>query len=70
MRLDKYLSDCGIDTRSKCKKYMGYIKTSSEWSTEIICCAKWFIAKKLYAQYGFTENGEMDDEEVVAVLKL
>ena len=28
------------------------------------------IAKKLYAQYGFTENGEMDDEEVVAVLKL
>ena len=28
------------------------------------------IAKKLYAQYGFIENGEMDDEEVVAVLKL
>lgn len=22
MRLDKYLSDCGIDTRSKCKKYI------------------------------------------------
>ena len=28
------------------------------------------IAKKLYAKYGFIENGEMDDEEVVAVLKL
>jgi hypothetical protein len=28
------------------------------------------IAKKWYAKYGFIENGEMDDEEVVAVLKL
>ena len=27
-------------------------------------------AKKLYASFGFTENGEMDGEEIVAVLKL
>lgn len=27
-------------------------------------------AKKLYADFGFAENGEMDDEEVVAVLEL
>ncbi len=27
-------------------------------------------AKKVYAEMGFTENGEMDDNEVVAVLKL
>ena len=27
-------------------------------------------AKKLYASFGFTENGEMDDDEIVAVLKL
>ena len=28
------------------------------------------VAKKLYASFGFTENGEMDDDETVAVLKL
>lgn len=28
------------------------------------------IAKSLYSQFGFIENGEMDDDEVVAVLKL
>ena len=28
------------------------------------------IAKKLYASFGFVENGEMDDDEIVAVLKL
>ena len=28
------------------------------------------IAKNLYSQFGFVENGEMDDEEIVAVLKL
>ena len=28
------------------------------------------IAKKLYASFGFVENGEMDGDEVVAVLKL
>lgn len=28
------------------------------------------IAKSLYNSFGFVENGEMDDEEVVAVLKL
>lgn len=28
------------------------------------------VAKKLYASFGFTENGEMDEDEVVAVLKL
>lgn len=28
------------------------------------------IAKKLYSEFGFSENGEMDDEETVAVLKL
>lgn len=27
-------------------------------------------AKKLYSEFGFVENGEMDDDEVVAVLKL
>lgn len=27
-------------------------------------------AKKLYSEFGFAENGEMDDEEIVAVLKL
>ncbi len=27
-------------------------------------------AKKLYSEFGFSENGEMDDDEVVAVLKL
>ena len=27
-------------------------------------------AKKLYASFGFVENGEMDDEEIVAVMKL
>lgn len=27
-------------------------------------------AKKLYADFGFVENGEMDDDEAVAVLKL
>ena len=27
-------------------------------------------AKKLYASFGFVENGEMDDDEIVAVLKL
>lgn len=27
-------------------------------------------AKKLYADFGFVENGEMDDDEVVAVLEL
>ena len=28
------------------------------------------VAKKLYASFGFTENGEMDEDETVAVLKL
>ena len=28
------------------------------------------VAKKLYHEFGFTENGEYDDEEIVAVLKL
>ena len=28
------------------------------------------VAKKLYASFGFVENGEMDDDENVAVLKL
>lgn len=28
------------------------------------------VAKKLYASFGFVENGEMDEEEIVAVLKL
>ncbi len=27
-------------------------------------------AKKLYASFGFAENGEMADDEIVAVLKL
>ena len=27
-------------------------------------------AKRLYSEFGFIENGEMDDEEIVAVLKL
>ena len=27
-------------------------------------------AKKLYAKYGFAENGDMDGEELIAVLKL
>lgn len=27
-------------------------------------------AKKLYTEFGFTENGEMDDDEVVSVLEL
>ena len=27
-------------------------------------------AKKLYSEFGFVENGEIDDDEVVAVLKL
>lgn len=28
------------------------------------------IAKKLYAEFGFVENGEMDGDEIVAVLRL
>ena len=28
------------------------------------------VAKKLYHSFGFVENGQMDDDEVVAVLKL
>ena len=28
------------------------------------------VAKKLYASFGFTETGEMCDDEIVAVLKL
>ena len=28
------------------------------------------IARKLYGSYGFAENGEIDGEELVAVLKL
>ena len=28
------------------------------------------VAKKLYASFGFVENGEMDEDEVVAVLRL
>ena len=28
------------------------------------------VAKKLYGSFGFVENGERDDDEVVAVLKL
>ena len=28
------------------------------------------VAKKLYASFGFVENGEMDDDEIVAILKL
>ena len=28
------------------------------------------VARKLYASFGFAENGEMDDDEIVAVLKL
>lgn len=28
------------------------------------------VAKKLYASFGFVESGEMDDDEIVAVLKL
>lgn len=28
------------------------------------------VAQKLYHSFGFTENGEMDGEEIVAVLKL
>jgi diamine N-acetyltransferase len=28
------------------------------------------VAKNLYASYGFIENGDMDGEEVISVLKL
>ena len=28
------------------------------------------VAKKLYASFGFVENGEMDGDEIIAVLKL
>lgn len=28
------------------------------------------VAKRLYYSFGFEENGEMDDDEVVAILKL
>ena len=28
------------------------------------------VAKRLYASFGFAENGETDDDEIVAVLKL
>lgn len=28
------------------------------------------VARELYASFGFVENGEMDDDEIVAVLKL
>ena len=28
------------------------------------------VAKKLYASFGFEETGEMDGDEIVAVLKL
>ncbi|MBE7004780.1 MAG: GNAT family N-acetyltransferase [Ruminococcaceae bacterium] len=28
------------------------------------------VARKLYASFGFVENGEKDDDEIVAVLKL
>ena len=28
------------------------------------------VAKRLYSKFGFIENGEMDDEEIVAILKL
>ena len=28
------------------------------------------VARKLYASFGFVENGEMDEDEIVAVLKL
>ena len=28
------------------------------------------VARKLYASFGFAENGEMDDDEIVALLKL
>ena len=28
------------------------------------------VAKKLYASFGFAENGEMDGDEIVAILKL
>jgi diamine N-acetyltransferase len=28
------------------------------------------VAKKLYGEFGFPENGEMDDEEIVAILEL
>lgn len=28
------------------------------------------VAKKLYAEFGFAENGEMDEDEIVAVKKL
>ena len=28
------------------------------------------VAKELYASFGFKENGDMDGEEIIAVLKL
>ena len=28
------------------------------------------VAKRLYASFGFEENGEMDEDEIIAVLKL
>lgn len=33
-------------------------------------CPENEVAKKLYASFGFMENGEKSEEEMVAVLKL
>lgn len=52
---------------------LGFIRTYPCGKAE--CCYLSYepqnhIAKKLYSEFGFTENGEMDGNEIIAVAKL
>ena len=57
------------DTRNLVDEYKGM--TNEQVFDELTKIKEENIkAKKLYSKFGFIENGEKDDEELVAVLKL
>ena len=72
LMIDKRYQKMGYG-REAVRLALEFIKTRPRGEAE--ACATSYnpeneVAKKLYASFGFAENGEMDEDEVVAVLKL
>ena len=72
LMIDKRYQKMGYG-REAMRLALEFIKTRPRGEAEL--CATSYnpeneAAKKLYTSFGFVENGEMDDDEIVAVLKL
>ena len=63
----------GTEGRSTLKLLLDYVRSFPD-GAEALWSTSWVpgneAAAKLYRDFGFVENGEMDGDEIVAVLKL